>query len=292
MAITKTSFNAFLFSFFIIYGLNLNDTIAQDGALIFKQNCSACHSIGGGKLVGPDLKGITKKRTKEWLTKFIISSTNLIKSGDPDAIAIYKEYNNSPMKDFPLTQEEISKILDYTGAGKSGNEKLDPKKLAEQHFADSILKGDNIKDILIGKDFFYGNRRFENAGASCASCHNASYSGHEQGGKLAKDLTNVYKRLGGYAGIKGILSNPPYPSMTETYKNNTLTEPEMAYLQLFLKSSDMKNKNGPQKSCDIMIIIGSILTVIIALVISFLWRRRKKQNVNATIYKRQRKYSI
>lgn len=292
MAKTKKSFKTLLFSFFVIYGLNVNVAIAQDGALLFKQNCSACHSIGGGKLVGPDLKGITKKRTKEWLTKFIISSTNLIKSGDLDAIAIYKEYNNSPMKDFPLTQEEISKILDYIGAGKSGNEKLDPKKLAEQHFADSILKGENIKDILIGKDLFYGQRRFENAGASCASCHNASYSGKEQGGKLAKDLTNAFKRLGGYAGIKGILSNPPYPSMTETYKNNTLTEPEMAYLQLFFKSSDMKNKNGPQKSCNIMIIIGSILTIIFAIVISFLWRKRKKQNVNATIYKRQRKYSI
>jgi len=29
---------------------------AQDGAELFRNNCGACHTVGKGKLVGPDLK--------------------------------------------------------------------------------------------------------------------------------------------------------------------------------------------------------------------------------------------
>jgi cytochrome c2 len=292
MAKKKLSIKTLLLSIIAFGGLSINLVFAQDGALLFKQKCASCHSIGSGKLVGPDLKNVTKKRDKVWLTKFIQSSSSLIKSGDPEAVAVFKEFNNSPMNDFPLTQDEITKILEFIGAGKVESEKIDPKKIAEQQFADSILKADNFKDLMIGKDLFYGQKRFKNGGTSCASCHNACYNGDEQGGKLAKDLTNAFKRLGGYAGIKGILNSPPYPSMTETYKVKSLTEPEMAYLLLFLKSTDTKNNNGPMKLFDIMIIIGSILSVFVAIMIIILWRNRKKQSVNASIYKRQTKYSI
>jgi mono/diheme cytochrome c family protein len=39
----------------------------QDAETFYKQNCAACHTIGGGKLLGPDLKGVTKARsTNGW----------------------------------------------------------------------------------------------------------------------------------------------------------------------------------------------------------------------------------
>lgn len=37
----------------------------------FNTTCFACHTIGGDRLVGPDLAGIQDKRTHEWLVKFI-----------------------------------------------------------------------------------------------------------------------------------------------------------------------------------------------------------------------------
>ncbi|MBK6892875.1 MAG: c-type cytochrome [Flavobacteriales bacterium] len=40
---------------------------AQDGEKIFKQNCGACHMIGR-RLVGPDLTGITDKRSRNGST--------------------------------------------------------------------------------------------------------------------------------------------------------------------------------------------------------------------------------
>ena len=44
---------------------------AQDGQAIFNARCAACHSIGNGRLVGPDLKGVATKYKPEYLTKWI-----------------------------------------------------------------------------------------------------------------------------------------------------------------------------------------------------------------------------
>ena len=82
------------------------------GKDIFKNNCSACHIIGKN-LIGPDLTGITKKRDKEWLRKFITNSQGLIESGDKDAIKIWEEYNRIPMQSFSFTDEEFEHLYDY-----------------------------------------------------------------------------------------------------------------------------------------------------------------------------------
>ena len=34
----------------------------ESGQQIFQKSCAACHSIGGGRLVGPDLAGVNDKR--------------------------------------------------------------------------------------------------------------------------------------------------------------------------------------------------------------------------------------
>ena len=38
---------------------------AAQGQAIFVQKCASCHTIGGGKLVGPDLKGVTATRPRD-----------------------------------------------------------------------------------------------------------------------------------------------------------------------------------------------------------------------------------
>jgi len=85
----------------------------SDGAAIFKANCTACHMIGGGRLVGPDLQGITEKRTKDWLKKWINSSSELIASGDADAIAIFEEYNKVAMTNFYFSDEDSEALYAY-----------------------------------------------------------------------------------------------------------------------------------------------------------------------------------
>jgi hypothetical protein len=89
-------------------------TFAQpDGAQIFKANCTSCHNIGEGRLIGPGLKGVTEKRNKEWLKQWINSSSELIASGDADAIAIFEEYNKSVMTSFYFSDEDFEALYGY-----------------------------------------------------------------------------------------------------------------------------------------------------------------------------------
>jgi cytochrome c551/c552 len=273
----------------LLTGLSGYQSSAQDGATLFKP-CAACHTIGGGKTVGPDLKGITKQRTNEWLVQFIQSSGKLIKSGDPDAVAVFKQFNNIPMPDNALTADQVNKILSHIDGG-TGGAKTDPKLAALQHKVDSMLKSNSPMDILAGKELFNGERRFENGGASCASCHNATYNKSGKGGILAKDLSKAYSRLGGFAGIKGIIASAPFPSMLETYKNHPVTEEENAQLQLFLKSTDEQNPVQPLVGQAWFLYSAIVAGLFILLVIAGLWSRRKRLSVNHSILIRQKRYS-
>lgn len=89
---------------------------AQDAAAgekKFNTVCTACHTVGGGKRVGPDLKGVTNKRTEKWLMSFIKSSQTMVKSGDKDAVAIFKEFNNIPMPDQNLSDKELKDLIAF-----------------------------------------------------------------------------------------------------------------------------------------------------------------------------------
>lgn len=87
---------------------------AQDGATEFSTKCAACHSIGNGRLVGPDLKGVHKKYNLKYLSKWIRSSQEVINSGDAKAVAMFEEYNSIVMPDFPdLKDADIKGIIDY-----------------------------------------------------------------------------------------------------------------------------------------------------------------------------------
>src|SRR3989304_268956 len=99
----------------------------ESGKQIFQQSCAACHSIGGGQLVGPDLAGVNDKRPEDWLLKYIKSSQTLVKSGDKTAIALFEQFNKIPMPDQALSDDQIKKVLAHikeTGgsptAGKEG----------------------------------------------------------------------------------------------------------------------------------------------------------------------------
>lgn len=83
-----------------------------EGEKLFNTNCKACHSIGGGKIVGPDLKNVTERRKEEWLLKFIKTPGAVIKSGDPDAKKLFEENNQVLMPDHAfLTDDKIKSML-------------------------------------------------------------------------------------------------------------------------------------------------------------------------------------
>ena len=85
---------------------------AAAAKLGFESKCLACHSVGQGKKLGPDMVGVTKRRTDAWLTQWLKSPDKMLKT-DPDAQAMLKEYNNLPMPNQGLSDTEISQYLAY-----------------------------------------------------------------------------------------------------------------------------------------------------------------------------------
>ena len=86
----------------------------QAGKSLFNANCAACHQLNR-KAVGPALSGVTEKYDKEWLYSWIRNGTQMIKDGDPQAVAIWEEYNRAVMTNYPqFSNEQIDNILAYT----------------------------------------------------------------------------------------------------------------------------------------------------------------------------------
>ena len=86
----------------------------QAGKSLFNANCAACHQLNR-KAVGPALKGVSEKYDREWLYNWIKNGTQMIKDGDPQAVAIWEEYNRAVMTNYPqFSNEQIDNILAYT----------------------------------------------------------------------------------------------------------------------------------------------------------------------------------
>lgn len=86
---------------------------AKEGQAIFQEKCAACHTIGGGKRVGPDLQGVTARRDRAWLMRWIKAPDLMLAAGDPIATQLLKEYNNVPMPNLRLTDPQVEALIAY-----------------------------------------------------------------------------------------------------------------------------------------------------------------------------------
>lgn len=90
----------------------LNEEIVANGKVVFKnKGCIACHTIGKGKLVGPDLLGVTKIREEQWLRDWLKSPDKMLQT-DPIAKELLKEHL-VPMPNQNLTDDEVEAIIAY-----------------------------------------------------------------------------------------------------------------------------------------------------------------------------------
>jgi mono/diheme cytochrome c family protein len=86
---------------------------AENGQEIFLDNCAACHTIGKGKLVGPDLAGVTSRREAGWLKRQINDPEGLIAEKDPIAMQLLKEADNVPMPGPELSDADVVAVIAY-----------------------------------------------------------------------------------------------------------------------------------------------------------------------------------
>lgn len=264
-----------------------NEVIAQDGEKVFKQNCGVCHKVGGGRLVGPDLLGVTTKHSEEWLMKWTKASQALVKSGDAEAKAIFDEFNGMVMPDQPLSDGDIKSIFAFIAA-KNAPVAASADTSKKEAVPDASNKA-TPEEIERGKNIFIGSLALANGGPACISCHNVNYAGVIPGGLLAKDLTTVYSRLGGDAGLLGMLGAPPFPAMAQAYKDRPITEQEIAAITAFFNKVDRDKPNQIVAKTNPLLYGGFARAATLLVFIFVIWYRRKKYSVKKEIYDRQLK---
>ncbi len=89
------------------------------GQGIFEEKCQVCHSIGAGKVVGPDLKGVTERREVSWLKVQIQFPSVLLEQNDPIAMALLEEFR-LPMPDLGLTEQQVEAVIAYLETAETG----------------------------------------------------------------------------------------------------------------------------------------------------------------------------
>jgi protein SCO1/2 len=85
----------------------------DQGQYLFATRCAACHTIGNGDKIGPDLKGITNVRERGWLTRMIQAPDQLLEERDPIAVELFARYQQVIMPNQRLGNEDTSKIIEF-----------------------------------------------------------------------------------------------------------------------------------------------------------------------------------
>lgn len=85
----------------------------SNGQFLFQNGCSACHTIGGGDKIGPDLLGVTERRTRDWLARFILVPDQMLAAGDPIATELLKKFKDIRMPNLNLARDEVADVLGF-----------------------------------------------------------------------------------------------------------------------------------------------------------------------------------
>lgn len=256
----------------------------DSGEQVFNTTCFACHTIGGGRLIGPDLAGVHEKRSQEWLEKFVKSSQSMIDAGDAEAVALFEEYSSMLMPDTVASEEQITQVLAYIKSQSLADASSVDASASE---AVTVEEPASEEDILAGQDLFQGTLRLINGGPACNACHEVRNDAVIGGGILATELTSVFSRMGG-VGVTAILGRAPFPVMQAAYEDQPLTENEVTALVAFLEYADSEQYNQLPRDYGIGLFASGITGAgFLFALFAFVWRGRKRESVNQAIYDRQ-----
>jgi mono/diheme cytochrome c family protein len=240
---------------------------AQETADFFKQSCASCHTIGGGRLTGPDLKDVTKRKDRDWLVSFILDPKAVIDSGDPYAARLLEEARGVVMPQVHgLTRERAERLLDLIEA----ESKLERSQFAGLKISDKPF---TPAEVERGRELFLGLSRLSGGGPACVSCHSVRGSGGLGGGKLGPDLTTAYERMEGRKNLASWLLAPATPTMSPVYKKHPLKPEEVLPLVAYLEEADREGgEESPSTLVFFLLGLGGAVAGLVTL--DVIWKGR------------------
>jgi mono/diheme cytochrome c family protein len=255
---------------FLLMSIFASTSFAQGVEEFFQTNCKSCHTIGGGPLIGPDLKNATDRQDREWLVEFMLDPQAMIHARDPYALKLQKEAKDIVMITVPgMTEALANSLLDLIEA----ESELEVSQFVGVQVATGALAE---VDIIEGGQLFTGSKLLKNGGPSCISCHSVNRPWPEVGGNLGPDLTQAYSRMQGRAALTAWLSAPPTTTMQSVFKKQPLSPKEVRALVALLESSTtVKTANN-----DILMIWLSLVfygfggVALILIIFGGIWKKR------------------
>lgn len=244
------------------------DSPSEETFAYFRLNCQSCHTIGGGRLTGPDLKDAHERADEAWLVDFILDPKGVIDSGDPYAVELLRQSRGVYMnKVAGLDRTRAEKLVQLIVA-ESAKER---SEFAGLEISDRPL---TPADVQRGRELFMGATEYAQGGPACISCHTARGIGGLGGGRLGPDLTEVYDRLEGRKAISAWLGAPPSPVMQPLFKDHPLEGEEVLALVAYLKDV-AEDGEGPEPASTLQFVLwGFGGAVFLLLLFDFLWRKR------------------
>lgn len=87
--------------------------LSDKGRYIFATQCAACHTIGHGDKIGPDLLGVTNIRERAWLERFISSPDKVLAEKDPVATALFEKYKQVVMPNLRMANVDLNSLMNF-----------------------------------------------------------------------------------------------------------------------------------------------------------------------------------
>lgn len=87
------------------------------GESLFRTRCSSCHAVGGNNAtlarLGPNLFGVTDRRDRAWLKRWIMEPDVMLAEKDPIAMPLFEAFNKVPMPNMRIEDEGAEDLLAY-----------------------------------------------------------------------------------------------------------------------------------------------------------------------------------
>lgn len=191
-----------------------------EGAALFQSKCAACHSIGKGTLVGPDLAP-----GKSWKEDNLQASIKRMEK----TVGALSEQDVSDLMAFlknPPSAESATKSTAVPDESKAGA--YSPESAKSEASAPAEIKSGSA---VAGGEYFDGRRSFQNGGMACNACHTLDGSS----GSLGPDLGKISERMN-EAALLAACKQAPFKIMKSAYANHKLTEQEAMDLVKYFES--------------------------------------------------------
>jgi cytochrome oxidase Cu insertion factor (SCO1/SenC/PrrC family) len=88
----------------------------QAGSAMFTKLCAGCHSVGGGDHVGPDLDGLTLRRSRAWISEFLIDPIKMRARQDPITLALAAKFPGVRMPYLQIHASDAADLIAYIDA--------------------------------------------------------------------------------------------------------------------------------------------------------------------------------